>query len=116
MTLAIELRELCLEAGLGDEDLIFDPVLPNLTWHDAMSRIGEAVRTVRLLSSGAIFQEHARTMCGLSNLRSGVKRLFQTEFELVAMAALAGAGIEIVLANAMDGQVTNQIGLLKQMI
>ncbi len=115
MTLAIELRELCLEAGLGDEDLIFDPVLPNLTWHDAMSRIGEAVRTVRLLSSGAIFQEHARTMCGLSNLRSGVKRLFQTEFELVAMAALAGAGIEIVLANAMDGQVTNQIALLKQM-
>lgn len=115
IALAIQLRDVCIEAGIRSEDLIFDPVLPNLTWHDAMFRIGEVIRTVRLLSSGAIFQEQARTMCGLSNLRSGVKKLFTANYDILVMSALAGAGVEIMLANAQMNELTDQFALLKQL-
>ena len=71
IALALELRERALAAGIKDEDLIFDPVLPNLSWDEAFYRISECVKTVRLMASGAIFQEPVRTMVGLSNLRSG---------------------------------------------
>ncbi len=112
--LAIQLRQMCLEAGLEHEDLIFDPVLPNLMWPDAMMRIGEAVKTVRLLSSGAIFQEPARTMCGLSNLRSGVQRLFSASYETTVLSAMAGAGLEILLANAQSTEITDNLSVLKE--
>lgn len=112
LAIAIELRQICLEAGFSNDDLIFDPVLPNLTWPDAMFRIGEAIKTVRLLASGAVFQEPARTMCGLSNLRSGVKRLFSDRYDTLTMASLAGAGLDIILANTLDPEITQTFELV----
>ena len=93
--------------------MIFDPVLPNITWPDAMFRIREAIKTVRLLSSGAVFQEHARTMCGVSNIRSGVKKLFPENLEVLAIGGLAGAGIEILLANALNKNIADHVATLK---
>ncbi len=113
ISLALELRSICLDYGIDSDRLIFDPVLPNITWPDAMFRIGEAIKTVRLLSSGAVFQEHARTMCGVSNIRSGVKRLFPENLEVLAIAGLAGAGIEILLANALNKNIADHVATLK---
>lgn len=113
ISLALELRSICLDYGIDSDRLIFDPVLPNITWPDAMFRIGEAIKTVRLLSSGAVFQEHARTMCGVSNIRSGVKKLFPENLEVLAIAGLAGAGIEILLANALNKNIADQVATLK---
>ncbi len=113
ISLALELRSICLDYGIDSDRLIFDPVLPNITWPDAMFRIGEAIKTVRLLSSGALFQEHARTMCGVSNIRSGVKRLFPENLEILAIAGLAGAGIEILLANALNKNIADHVATLK---
>jgi len=84
------LRERCLAAGLSHEDLIFDPVLPNMSWPDAFLRATEDIRAIRLLASGAVFQEPCRTMVGLSNLRSGVKQLFPAALEQTCLALLAG--------------------------
>lgn len=107
ISLAIELRSICIDYGIDSDKLIFDPVLPNMTWPDAMVRIGEVVKTVRLLSSGAVFQEHAKTMCGLSNIRSGIKNLYPENLEALTMASLAGAGIDVVLANSLNKNITN---------
>jgi 5-methyltetrahydrofolate corrinoid/iron sulfur protein methyltransferase len=100
IALAIELRELALLAGIKHEDLIFDPVLPNMSWDDAHLRISEGLKTVRLLSTGAIFEEPAATMVGLSNLRSG-HAAFPPEVESTVLTLLAGAGLDIALANAL---------------
>ena len=116
IALSIQLRDACLKQGLKSDDLIFDPILPNLTWQDARFRLGEIFKTVRLLSSGAVFQESVRTMCGLSNLRSGVRRLFPADYETQAMAALTGAGLDILLANALDPKLLAQFSFLKQII
>lgn len=115
IALALELRSICIDAGLNSEDLIFDPVLPNMTWHDAMFRIGEVIRTVRLLASGAVFQDPVRTMSGLSNIRSGVKKHYPVDLEVLTMAALAGAGLEILLASAKTKEIVDQVALLKMM-
>jgi 5-methyltetrahydrofolate corrinoid/iron sulfur protein methyltransferase len=99
LALAVELREHAREAGVNGERLIFDPVLPNLTWDDAYFRIAEDVKTVRLLASGAMFGEPARTMAGLSNLRSGARSRFPFALEEACLALLAGAGLDYALTD-----------------
>lgn len=116
LSLALELRELALAAGLSSEDLIFDPVLPNLSWDDAYFRIAEDVRTVRLLAGGAVFQEPARTMAGLSNIRSGARERFPFEVEETCMKMLAGAGLTLVLANVLQPELISAFQVVERMV
>jgi cobalamin-dependent methionine synthase I len=116
MALALELREHALSAGMNQENLIFDPVLPNLSWEDAYSRIAEDIKTVRLLSSGAVLQEPVRTMVGLSNLRSGHSGLFPAEIDVTCLTLLAGAGLHVALANATNPALLHVCGMLKRLI
>ncbi|MDD5643221.1 MAG: dihydropteroate synthase, partial [Syntrophales bacterium] len=46
IALAVELREQALAAGLTPEQLIFDPVLPNLSWPDAWEQMRECIKAV----------------------------------------------------------------------
>jgi 5-methyltetrahydrofolate corrinoid/iron sulfur protein methyltransferase len=116
ITLALELREHALAAGLTDGQLIFDPVLPNLTWPDAWSQTGEVVKTVRLLSGGELWGEPARTMAGLSNLRSGLRDTYPLRVEEAALGVLAGAGLNFALVDVLQPglmetvRVINQVG------
>jgi 5-methyltetrahydrofolate corrinoid/iron sulfur protein methyltransferase len=98
----VELRERALAAGIRDERLIFDPVLPSLSWPDAKEQIKECVKAVRLLATGAVFPEPARTMAGLSNLRSQLRRVYPLEVELTCLGLLAGAGLSIALADVLQ--------------
>lgn len=102
IALAVELREQALAAGLAPEQLIFDPVLPSLSWPDAWEQMRECIKTVRLLASGAVFPEPARTMAGLSNLRSHLRRVYPLEVETTCLGLLAGAGLSIALADVLQ--------------
>ena len=102
IALAVELRERALAAGLAPEQLIFDPVLPNLSWPDAWEQARECIKAVHLLAAGAIFPEPARTMAGLSNLRSHLRRVYPMEVELTCLAMLAAAGLDIALADVLQ--------------
>jgi cobalamin-dependent methionine synthase I len=99
LAVATELRERSLEAGLDDGDLIFDPVLPNLSWPDASVHIREVIRTIRMLSGWSFFPQPAETMVGLSNLRSGLRHRHPIEVETACLGMLAGAGLGLALAN-----------------
>lgn len=113
--LADRLRQKALQAGVPPERLLFDPVLPHLSWPDATAQFGAVVAAVRLLSSGAFFGEPARTICGLSNLRSGQRRLFPLDLELAALGLLAGAGLSLVLLDARQPCLLAQARLLNQL-
>jgi len=102
VALALELRERALAAGLTEEQLIYDPVLPNLSWPDAMSQAGEAVKLVRSLASGVVLGQPARTMAGLSNLRSGLRRHYPPDLEYTLLALLAGAGLSLALLDVLQ--------------
>ncbi len=116
LALALELRERALSAGMSGEDLIFDPVLPNLTWDGAYSHVAEDIKTVRLLGSGAIFQEPTLTMSGLSNLRSGTRDRFPSSVELTCLSLLAGAGLSYALANALDPGVIQTVRSIRPLL
>jgi len=106
IAVAIQLWQAATEAGLDAGKLIFDPVLPNMTWHDSCSYLSESIKTVRMLSSGSVLGEPARTMAGISNLMSGRPAGFPDSLPIDTLAALAGAGLDIALANAISAPVT----------
>jgi cobalamin-dependent methionine synthase I len=102
LAVAAELRERALGAGLKDENLIFDPVLPNLTWYDGVAQLREVVRTIRMLSGWSLFPEPVRTMVGLSNLRSGQRHVYPVSVETSCFTLLAGAGLSMALVNVLQ--------------
>jgi 5-methyltetrahydrofolate corrinoid/iron sulfur protein methyltransferase len=114
ITLALELREQALAAGLTDAQLIYDPVLPNLAWPDAWAQVGEVIRTVRLLHGGGLWGEPARTMAGLSNLRSGLRHTYPVRLEEAALALLAGAGLGVALVDVLQPGLMQTVRLIQQ--
>jgi 5-methyltetrahydrofolate corrinoid/iron sulfur protein methyltransferase len=114
VTLAMQLRDAALAAGLREERLIFDPVLPNLTWPDAFTRVGEIIKLVRLLADGALFQTSARTMVGLSNLRSGLRHTYPAKIDEACLYLLAGAGLSYVLADALQPEIMAAVQTIKE--
>jgi cobalamin-dependent methionine synthase I len=116
ITLALELREHALAAGLTDAQLIFDPVLPNLTWPDAWAQVGEVVKAVRLLHGGGLWGEPARTMAGLSNLRSGLRHTYPLRVEEAALGVLAGAGLGLALVDVLQPGLMETIRVINQAV
>jgi 5-methyltetrahydrofolate corrinoid/iron sulfur protein methyltransferase len=115
LAVAVELRERALAAGLLHEDVIFDPVLPNLSWPDAFAQVTEVIKTVRLLTGWSVFQEPATTMVGLSNLRSGVSKRYPPAVAWSCLHLLAGAGLKLVLANVLEPEVLSCLHMINQM-
>ena len=116
ITFALELREHALAAGLTDTQLIYDPVLPNLTWPDAWEQVGEVVKTVRLLHGGGLWGEPARTMAGLSNLRSGLRHTYPVRTEEALLGVLAGAGLHIALMDVLQPGLMETVTVVKQVV
>jgi 5-methyltetrahydrofolate corrinoid/iron sulfur protein methyltransferase len=116
VALAVELRERCLAAGLTDEQLIFDPVLPNLRWPDAWPQTGADFQTVRYLASGSLFGVPVKTMVGLSNLRSGLRDMYPVQVEITVLALLAGAGLSLALVDVLNPALREQVQLLDQIM
>jgi 5-methyltetrahydrofolate corrinoid/iron sulfur protein methyltransferase len=116
VALAVELRERCLAAGLTDEQLIFDPVLPNLRWPDAWPQTGADFKTVRYLASGSLFGVPVSTMVGLSNLRSGLRDMYPVQLDITVLALLAGAGLSLALVDVLNPELREQVQLLYQIM
>jgi len=114
ITLALELREHALAAGLTDAQLIYDPVLPNLPWPDAWAQVGAAVKTIRLLHGGELWGETPRTMAGLSNLRSGLRHTYPLRVEEAALGVLAGAGLGLALVDVLQPGLMETVRVIKQ--
>ncbi len=115
LALGARLRELALAAGVQDNRLIYDPVLPNLSWPDVYYQTSAVINTIRLVAGGALFGEPGRTMAGLSNLRSGYRQMYPVELEAACLGLLAGAGLEIALLDVLQPGLMAQVHLLQQL-
>lgn len=116
LALAVELANRAVSAGLVLDNLIFDPILPNLSWDDALPRISEDVKAVRLLASGAVFQDPCLTMVGLSNLRSGQRGRYPFSLEHSCMGLLAGAGLNLLLADVLQPEFPEAFEVISRMV
>ncbi len=115
IALALEIWQQALNRGLPAQRLIFDPVVPNLSWPDAFSRVAEAVKTIRLLTGTEIFSQRMRSIAGLSNLRSGLRSRFGFEFEAHCLSLLAGAGLDWALVDVLNPRLIETWRLIEQM-
>ena len=102
--------------GVKEERLIFDPVLPNLSWPDAWAQVGAIVKLVRLLTDGALFQTSARTLVGLSNLRSGLRQTYPNTIDEACLYLLAGAGLTYVLADVLQPGLMESVRFINQVV
>lgn len=102
IAIALEIASEVEKSGLEVDRLIFDPVAPNISWEDFHKRIASDLSTIRMLSTGSVFQTPVRTMIGLSNLRSGARSRVPYELERSAMFMFAGAGLDILLADVLQ--------------
>lgn len=116
LTLANRLREEALAAGVKEDQLIIDPVLPNLSWPDVYYQASAVISTIRLLAAGAVFGAPIRTMIGLSNLRSGRRQLFPVELEATCLGLMAGAGVEIVLLDVLQPGMLEHVHQVQQLL
>jgi len=116
VAVAMQLRDAALAAGVKEERLIFDVVLPNLSWPDAWAQVGVIIKLVRLLADGALFQSQARTMVGLSNLRSGLRQTYPATIDEACLYLLAGAGLSWVLADVLQPEVMETVRLINQVV
>jgi len=116
IALAVELRERALAAGVKDEQLIFDPVLPNLRWPDAWPQTGAGFQTVRYLAPGSLFGVPASTMVGLSNLRSGLRTIYPVQLEITVLALLAGAGLSLALVDVLNPAIQEQVQFMERVM
>lgn len=114
VAVALQLRDAALAAGVKEERLIFDPVLPNLSWPDAWAQVGEIIKLVRLLAEGSLFQTPARTMVGLSNLRSGLRQTYPAKIDEACLYLLAGAGLTCALADVLQPGLVEPLKLINQ--
>jgi 5-methyltetrahydrofolate corrinoid/iron sulfur protein methyltransferase len=114
IALAIELRERAVTAGVPEELLFFDPLIPHLSWPDAWTHIRAAMAFIRLASSGALFKQEAETVVGLSNLRSGYKRKESLPLERTCLSLMAGAGLSHVLVNVLRPELGDELNRITQ--
>ncbi len=115
LSIAVELMQKATEFDIPYENIIFDPVLPTLSWQDAFLQVSSVVEVVRMISSGRLFEAPIKTVAGLSNLRSGLKKRYSVKIDEVALSLLAGAGLSIVLADALNSEIVTTFQILKLM-
>jgi 5-methyltetrahydrofolate corrinoid/iron sulfur protein methyltransferase len=116
IALAVALRERAVAAGLSEELLIFDPLMPHLSWPDASAHIEAGLAFIRLASSGALFNQEAETVIGLSNLHSGYKHSDSLLLEKTCLSLMAGAGLSHVLLNVLRPELGKEISRIRQLI
>ncbi len=117
ISIALEVAEYTAGLGLPRENLVFDPVLPNLSWPDFFPLLGESIKMVRMLSIGEIFGEPRKTIAGLSNLLSAQRNMpHPPGIEETTLAALAGAGLSIVLCNILRERTASAATLLARLL
>ena len=93
----------CAEAGLGLDRIIFDPVVPPLSWDDGLFRAREVVETLTLLPQ--LLGGPVNVMAGLSNLTTGGPDAERREIlESAYLGMLAGAGLTHVLMDTGHGR------------
>jgi 5-methyltetrahydrofolate corrinoid/iron sulfur protein methyltransferase len=76
--------------------------------------LGEAVKTVRLLAGGQLWEKPARTMAGLSNLRSGLRETYPVRVEEAVLGFLAGAGLEMALMDVLQPGIMETVRVINQ--
>jgi len=116
IVLAVELREKAVGAGIPEDRLIFDPLMPHFSWPDASAHLQADLDFIRLACSGALFNEPAKTVIGLSNFYSGHEGEEVYKKERTCLTLLAGSGLGHVLLNLFRSELMGELVRINQFV
>jgi len=106
LTVAVELYNEFLKAGIDNNRLIIDPVLVPLTWQNGPQQAMEVFHVLNHLSELLGFP--AKTIVGLSNLTTGKgAREKKLLLERTCLPMLAASGLSMVLLNISHHETVN---------
>ena len=96
-------------AGVAQDRIIIDPVVPPLAWEDGIVQARAVVNVIRTLPDLLGFP--VRTIAGISNLTTGAedkkkKRLMEQTY----IAMLAAAGLDYALMDILNHETVNTAG------
>ncbi|MCF8082646.1 MAG: dihydropteroate synthase [Deltaproteobacteria bacterium] len=98
LTLAVEVHQACLKAGVPQERLIVDPVVAPLLWEDGQAQNRVVLKVIQSLPG--VLGYEVRTVAGLSNLTAGTQFSDkQAAMECAYGAMLAASGLHMILVN-----------------
>jgi 5-methyltetrahydrofolate corrinoid/iron sulfur protein methyltransferase len=101
LSIAIELYQKCMEAGISENKLIIDPIVAPLLWNDGTKRNMELLKIIRMLPE--ILGFPVKIIAGLSNLTSGIKDNYKKNILQTAyLSMLSASGLTIVLMNMLN--------------
>jgi len=106
---ALALFEQAKAAGVAQDRIIIDPVVPPLAWEDGIVQARAVVNVIRTLPDLLGFP--VRTIAGISNLTTGAedkkkKRLMEQTY----IAMLAAAGLDYALMDILNHETVNTAG------
>ncbi|MFO7989740.1 MAG: dihydropteroate synthase, partial [Desulfotignum sp.] len=98
---ALELMEAAEAAGVANERVIIDPVIPPLAWENGIVQAREVVKVIHTLTDLLGFP--VKTIGGISNLGTnapdkGARLVIEQSYA----AMLAGAGLSFALLDILD--------------
>jgi 5-methyltetrahydrofolate corrinoid/iron sulfur protein methyltransferase len=97
---AIELHEVCRQAGFPATRLIMDPILVPVMWNNGLIQNREILSVIRQLPE--ILDNPIRSVVGLSNVTAGEKSLYRKQLlECTVIPMLASSGLEMLMMNMM---------------
>lgn len=101
LSIALELYQACLKAGVSKERLIIDPVVAPITWNEGVFRNQELLSVIRTLPEVLGFP--VRTIAGLSNLTAGaVDKEKKQALETAFLPMMAASGLSMALLDIFD--------------
>ncbi len=103
--IAVMLYDEFQKLGLQDSQLIIDPVVVPVTWHDGCHQNNEILKVLSTLPDLLGFP--VKTIAGLSNLTAGGKSLFKCRLlQQTYLTLLAFSGLSMALCNVLAKEVT----------
>lgn len=109
LEIAFEIYENCLEKGLDNEKLFFDPlILPVCV---DQSQALEAVNTIKMIKES--FDPPVKTVVGLSNISNGCPKELRPLINRVFGCLAFGAGLDSAIIDAKDLELVKMFRMLE---
>ncbi len=109
MEIAFKIYEKCLEKGIDNEKLFFDPLV--LPVNIEQSQGIEAINTIKMIKES--FDPPVRTVIGLSNISNGCPKEFRPVINRVFACMAFGAGLDAAIVDAGDLELFRLLKMLE---
>ncbi len=109
LNLAFEIFEKCLEKGIANEKIFFDPLILPISVEQGQAK--EALNTIQMIKQS--FDPEVMTTVGLSNISNGSPNEIRPLINRVFAVLAYGAGLDSAIIDSFDFDLIDTIKLLK---